>query len=223
MHCCEKGNDLFLTKLLKSGAEPSLKDISEQTPLHLAALNNEAKCIELLFKNSQCLQLPDNLGHFPLHCCSATRSFESAQILLHNNADVNCRDKLLSTPLHDAACNNDVRSIALFLDFNANINISDSAGVTPILAAAMSGAIDAVMFLIQAGADLLCLDNEKNNIFHFVVQSDSPKLLQFLLDFPHLLNIVNKTNIYNKSPLDISLDLENHEMSELLLPFSSDF
>jgi ankyrin repeat protein len=99
----ENNLPLSIIKLLRAGADPSIRDT---TLLHMAVLWNDEELVSQLFDefnlldpNAQCA----GSLFTPLHLAMSLGSWDIAEYLMDNGVNPNVRDRTKTTPLHMAA------------------------------------------------------------------------------------------------------------------------
>jgi hypothetical protein len=145
------GDDAVLKLLLDRGATPTCRiPPSDQTPLHLAAMQNRAGAAEMLIRRAAKVDATDLSGLTPLHWAAIRGSGEAAAVLLKHKADPNARSPRLNggfadevrgpgiihlagnTPLHLAALCAQTNLIAVLLKAGASVNATNGSGNTPL-------------------------------------------------------------------------------------------
>ncbi|XP_013399965.1 serine/threonine-protein phosphatase 6 regulatory ankyrin repeat subunit B [Lingula anatina] len=149
--------------------------IGSATVLHVAALQGNARAVELLLEAGadpnvttlEVFQITSPNPKFwiakstPLHLAASVGQHETARILLKFGAKVDTQDKNGRTPLHltcmskESACAADV-----LLENRACLNSMDADGKTPLHYAAMHVEIEMVKRLLSAGADIDFQDHD---------------------------------------------------------------
>lgn len=126
-HNYKLDNPDYIEFLLKSGANPNLKDNLGQTPLYLAA-RHKSKIFQYLLDFGADLNARDNRGRAPLHYASHFRDGQS--VLIQAGADVNIQDNSGRASLHAAKiC---MPHIKRMLQAGANIHSKDNSGMSPL-------------------------------------------------------------------------------------------
>ena len=159
------------TLLLAAGANLEARDISERTPLHLAArsrctprhLAAQSGCgsfhiaawssittTKLLLSHGADIAARDEQGHTPLH--QARRN--AAELLLDSGSDVNARNVHGETRLHLVAGGGKRESIEQLLAHGADVNVLTRFGQAPLHVAAANGNLVAADLLLAHGADI---------------------------------------------------------------------
>lgn len=118
--------------LIKSGANPNVKDASNRTPLHLAVeRNNPTVAAALLLAGAKPNEL-DKDGWTPLHHAAAKNQLLMAKTLLAGGADPMTLSELGGTPLHEAAASGGKELIQLLLDHKVDPSVKSKEGVTAL-------------------------------------------------------------------------------------------
>lgn len=138
---------MILTRFL---ADVNFCDKNEQTPLHLAAVNDHYEIIKILMECKANPNLKNKDGQTPIHLVAHCGGVESMKCLLSNeNADVQEKDNFWQTPLHLAADNDDYEIIQLLMERKSNPNFKNMRGQTPIHLVAHHGGIDSMKLLLN--------------------------------------------------------------------------
>lgn len=148
LKACADGDLSEVLHLLNSGISPNISAAAGWTPLHYAAIRNQAHLIEPLVVAGANLEgrtavNPSKwrLHSFctPLHSTIEWDALEAARELVRLGADLNARDSDGQTPLRLAV---------------------ETSGTYHLVSASLA------KFLIEAGADINAYDNGDYTIFH---------------------------------------------------------
>lgn len=132
------------------------------TPLHIAAKDDDTNLLVLLLKYNPKLDSKNDNGFTPLHCAIVNNNTTMAKLLLDAGADCSFTDPYGNTPLHLAAKHGNTELCKLLLEQYKQIDKKNDNGFTPLfLAAAISGNADTCKILIDAGATVNITD-----VFH---------------------------------------------------------
>lgn len=195
--------------LLRLGADPTLSDDQEMTPLHHAAMTTNTSIGNLLCQSSKIdIEAIDFLGRTPLKCCvfsDTEDSLDFAKLLFSMHCDPNnCGKKggvLLDgkTPLHIAAETNNTEIIEFLIDHGANKDAGDAYDQTPLFIAAKEGNLAAVKCLLNKGASKEITDQQDKTPKDIAAQKYFEKIVK-VLDV-HVPQDVKKSSDlgYNKS------------------------
>lgn len=164
--------------LLSNGADTSIRDIFEETPLHYAAEEGHLDIVKALVEAGSDVQMLDTGGRTPLRC---------AQLNGHN-AVVDYLDPKTDaveipkgwTELHYAAWTGHWLLVTKFL--NAGFSVSAQAwdGAMPLHLAAGGGHLVVVKSLLASGADRKAFDKENNTPLDYAEQNGKDAVVQFL-------------------------------------------
>jgi len=136
-------NALYVSYLLKYGANVFLSDRSHHSLIHTCALNNDANCAQLLIDYGIDVNSADTTGRTPLHKAAYKGNFEVMKILVESKADVNAVDRKKRQPIHYAVDEGHKQCVDLLLSCKSiQLNISDENKETPLSIAQARGEKD---------------------------------------------------------------------------------
>jgi len=127
------------------------QDSDGQTPLHLAAWNDQRELVELLLVGKAEVNAKDKFGQTPLHLATDMGHKDVAKLLLASQAEVNAKDNDGRTPLHMPAAKGYQEVAELLLASNVEVNAKDKFGQTPLHYAASNDRSYVVELLRQHG------------------------------------------------------------------------
>lgn len=151
---CARGDANVVSRLLKEGADVSLKDGNGNTPLHLAARGGNASMVKLLLDKGSSPNANNATGATPLHWAVLAGDPETLKLLLLSGATINAKTVEGETPLHFAARWRDVGAVKALLDAGADAKTPDKQGMIPLHRAAEHGDPAAVELLLAKGTDV---------------------------------------------------------------------
>lgn len=101
----------LITKLTeaKASANCQSKDL-QKTPLHAAAITNNAAAADYLIRMGGKVANTDTTGKTPLHYAAAANNLDVAKVLLSGKADVNAKDNNGQSPL-DLASSEEMKAL----------------------------------------------------------------------------------------------------------------
>jgi SpoVK/Ycf46/Vps4 family AAA+-type ATPase/ankyrin repeat protein len=166
------GNNAAFEKLLQLKADPNIKDSLDETPMHLAAHQNNPLAIERLrlLRNGN-LNSRNFQRQTPLHKAAISGHKPAVEMLIKHNADKQVKDSMNMTP-YDYARKNGHEHLNQLLKpngDNSNSNTNTSNTTTPpapngaatkeLLKHAATGNLNGVKHALEAGAVM----NEPNS------------------------------------------------------------
>ncbi|RDW63780.1 hypothetical protein BP6252_11325 [Coleophoma cylindrospora] len=198
MHYAASFSEFNVGRLLRLGADPTLKTHEGLTPLHIAARGRQSNAIGLLLSElkkrdllAQEIDQTDGSGRTALHYACRSGRPESVSYLLAAGASISVRDSLARTPLH---------ALAEFPTENQLWNVRtdaskkfDAAGLTiedqgrpfspPALRARTSHAVrtrDIIELLEMAGCDIQATDRDGHTPVDVAIQTKCTELVNEL-------------------------------------------
>ena len=112
-----KYNNRYTTSYLKLA-----KFISDDYPLHYAALNNSEIRVEFLYSHDAQINEKDVDGKTALHEATYKNNREIVELLILHGANINEKDNNGKTPLDVATKYNSYEIVKLLISYGANIN-----------------------------------------------------------------------------------------------------
>lgn len=166
-----EGNQKQAEKLLSAGANPNLRDSSNNTLLVVAVLKEDLPLVTMLVEAKADVNARGADGATPLQLAVNKKDvFEKlVECLLSHGADSNSLDAKGNTPLHTAVLREDLATVQLLVTSKANINAKDRDGATPLqkaLVKLQDSPRQLVNYLIDHGADVHVRDTNGNTLLH---------------------------------------------------------
>ena len=143
-----------------------------QTPLHAAAAASGQKdIVKLLLANGAEVDKTDPSGETAFHKASRSDQIVVMRLLIQRGADINKKDNEGNTPLLACCRMVRIRPIKYLITSNVNLNATNNNGENALLVVLKfkhysrttdnrSGAEKAANYLIEAGIDIHCRDND---------------------------------------------------------------
>jgi len=75
-------------------------------------------------------------------------------------------------PLHYAAMNGNIKAIISWLASGADVNVKNVNGAMPLMYACLNLKEECMMELLRLGANVYVIDNDGNNILHYIAHSN---------------------------------------------------
>ena len=158
------GNIEAIKQHLAAGTDVDSKSRYGDTPLRIAAINDQKEIATLLITKGADVNAKNNLGGTPLHFAAFGGHKEIVELLITNGANVNARMPRMvgwHTPLHDAVSRGHKEVIELLIAKGADVNAKDSTfGRTLLHIAAREGHKEIVELLLAKGVDVNAKDKE---------------------------------------------------------------
>ncbi|CAE7530188.1 Ankrd2 [Symbiodinium natans] len=93
-----EGHAAEVVRLMRMGADASMRDESGRSPLHWAAREDQAASVEAFASEGTDLEMKDDQGNTPLHLASIFGKAAAARALLTAGADANAKNQQGLTP-----------------------------------------------------------------------------------------------------------------------------
>lgn len=164
MHVAARlGDGVVMAACLRRGVgRPDVQSSDGTTPLHIAARERHAACVDLLCMAARrgAVNCVDKRRLTPLHCAVNSSALDVVRTLLRHDADPNVRDRDGLAPIHYAAAAtrppqfSHCGIVDLLIAHSANVSIPDNQCRTPLHLAAAVGNSSLIRQLLSAGADI---------------------------------------------------------------------
>ena len=127
-----KGLAGTVAQLLALGADATLTDTNQMTPLYVsAAMDSEAAC-RVLIEHRANVNAQDQNQQTPLHVSAAKGSEAACRVLIEHGANVNAQGQNQQTPLHVSAAKGSEAACRVLIEHRANVNAQDKNGCTAL-------------------------------------------------------------------------------------------
>jgi ankyrin repeat protein len=175
--------------LLLNDANPEIKDMDGETPLHQACSSaTDTQCLELLLRYGANYESTHDFQKTPIFV-AANKSARALEILLKHGANGNVVGDGARTPLHHAAAFDQVDCIAILLQHGSDINARDSNGLSPLELAVVLSRPKAAKFLLELGAETISNDGTRRSILHTVAKYGSAEIIRTLTQNQQLIKL----------------------------------
>ncbi|XP_074658943.1 uncharacterized protein LOC141911790 isoform X2 [Tubulanus polymorphus] len=137
--------------LLDAGCYIDSRTVHQQTPLMVAAINDEVDAMRLLIGRGAGLEAVDSNKATALQLAVKECNLDSMESLIESGADINHQDRYYKTPLHEAARAGHAYIVRGLLHAGACVLSMDAYGMTPLHYAAHFDNPTVVRVLIDEG------------------------------------------------------------------------
>lgn len=143
--------------MLNRGANKEHRNISDYTPLSLAASGGYVEVIQLLLRHGAEInsRTGSKLGISPLMLASMNGHTLAVRLLLENGSDINAHiETNRNTALTLASFQGRFEVVQLLVERKANIEHRAKTGLTPLMEAASGDYVEVGRILLDHGADV---------------------------------------------------------------------
>lgn len=188
--CCE----ILLTK---GHANKEHRNISDYTPLSLAASGGYVNIIKLLLSHGAEInsRTGSKLGISPLMLAAMNGHTQAVKYLIEAGSDVNAQiETNRNTALTLACFQGRAEVVSLLLDKRANIEHRAKTGLTPLMEAASGGYEIVGRILLERGADVNAapVPSSKDTALTISAEKGHLKFVQLLVEYGAQLDAKNK-------------------------------
>ena len=208
LHLAVINNYLPLMDWLKAhGADPNVKGVHGDTPLHVAIISDrtdDGRVIFRLLRMGAKVDARSNYGDTPLHRAAYHGLTQRAELLLRSKAEVDARNQRGETPLFYAVRpEGHAETVIALLKAGADVNAMDINGMTPLHGAAMTGDVTVAKILLENGkADVNRQTLAGYAPLHVAAIFGQAEFVRLLLDHGANRNLLDKRNL---KPVDAAL------------------
>ena len=209
--------------LLEERADPNIAYADGDASLHAAiAADCSKETIQEIIDHGADVNAVNSRGRTALLLGCFYRQMDSVKVLLEAGADPSVADKEGFSCLHaaiDGHCSKD--TLQGLIDHGIHIDATRKDGTNAFLRACSTGQSESVMFLIEAGADVIITKPDANTCLHLAVKGEcSNESLQKIIEQGKIdVNAVNKRN---ETALLLACVSAQAESVKLLLRTGSD-
>lgn len=146
--CVLYNNVNLLEFLIENKANVNCRNNAQETPLHIACMNNYLGIVRILLKHKANVNCLTNMR---LSCVHLTHNFTILNLLYKHHIDLNVQDLHGFTALHEAIYNGNMNKIKWLMNRKVNINLLTSLNETPLDLALDRGFKYIIQYLILKG------------------------------------------------------------------------
>lgn len=202
-------------------ADVGARNVSQQTPLHVAALNGHAPVCQMLIDCNAQVDVFDAGCETPLHLSSYKGHVVLCKMLVASCANVNVGNSRGLKPLHLASKFSNVVTCKALIDLQAQVDGRTRAQQTPLQLAVTDGS-DRHKWqqLLASGASVHALDDRNQSALHRAAANSDPAACRMLLENHANLDACDQ---YNQTPLHRAGIYNNAAIAELLIAKGADY
>ena len=202
---------------LNKGTSVNSVDKNKDTPLSLAAKQNNMPLVKFLISIGADPNIVTNAGKTPLIYAIESKAEKVGEYLIKHKAEIN-PEGTSTTPLIAAITSNNPAFGFLLISKNAQIDATDSNGLTALQYAVKAHSFEAVSMLLSKGANLSVVDSKGNTLLHIACTTGSYEIVQLLISKG--LD-VNARNNFKETPLHSAVIGGNTNIINLLVATGS--
>ena len=180
---CIQGHIEIVRILLNHGRDANVRAKYLWTPLHQACKHGHSNIVDLLLSSGANWHLKDKNGRTPLFVACQYGKNEIVATLLNRQADVTVKDIKGWTPIHAACMRGSLEVLMALLNANRTlITAIDGVRSTPLHTACRYGHFKIVRALVDRGADVHALNENRWTPLHIACWAGNWKVASFLID-----------------------------------------
>lgn len=185
-----------LALLLDVGANINDSNVYGETPLHWAAYGRYDNCKLLIEKNCN-VNVMTKSGATPLFYAARSIDTNNVSLLIRYGADTSVRTINGHNALYYAVSCMSYAHAKELLKYGANVEDTEYvSGLTSLHLATNQQDTRIMELLIQAGANINCLDNNARTPLHYIAKRGSPEILEWFLGY-HPANTEDRYGMFS--------------------------
>jgi hypothetical protein len=201
-------NEKIARYLVKKNIRNIKNPITLNTLIHYLCKNDEnSPLLQLIKPNKKEIEEKNILGQTLLNIAVENKSYKLIKYLIENNANLLSKDNKKNTPLHIAVKNADYNIIQLFMKYNLNLNLLNNDEETPLDIAKKKN--DKRIIKLLSNNPIEKYNTSKDAISKSIDKKISYRQKKIERSYRVMLDKNNKSNIYNSSVNNCSLDTKN--------------
>jgi len=190
MLASQKAHEEIVRLLLQHGADPSINNNYEESPLMFAARAESLACVQMLLEAGANIDQKSYDGMTALHY-AIFKNCDTAPIitcLIDKGAQIDAKDELRITPFFRAAQFGFLDGLQIILEramkigLVSIIEIGANDRATPVMIAAQNGDKNCVEFLLQNGADCNKLTTDGVSALDLAIHGTDLKCVDMILE-----------------------------------------
>jgi ankyrin repeat protein len=208
-------------RLLAAGAAVNVQDGDGDTPLHVAAWEENVEVVKRLLSAGAAVNIQSRYGETPLHEAAKEGHIEVVKRLLSAGAAVHIQEDINGdTPLHKAASRGHIEVVKRLLSAGAAVNVQDDQDKTPLheaipeYDAVRKGHVEVVKHLLSAGADVNIQNDYGDTPLYKAASGGNVEVVKRLLSVGAAINVQDD---YGWTPLHVASYEGNVEVVKRLL------
>ncbi|KAL8733072.1 MAG: hypothetical protein Q9181_003710 [Wetmoreana brouardii] len=180
----KQGTPKVMEILLEWKPDLEMRNVEDDTPLHVAVRAQRKVIIEQLLKAGADINAKRNDRFFPLADMLIAKNMELAQVLVDHGASTEIPDQKKGTLLHYVATMDDENLMLFMLKANADVEATDVNGCTPLIIAAERGRLLNIGLLLNHGAKVEPMErNGGMTALHAAAANGTVEAVSLLLAF----------------------------------------
>ena len=202
LHFAAAKGDLKIVKfLVEKGAHVNCRDAFGKTPLFYAISSGFISIIRYLIEaktNIHIQQIYTNETAFVYAIRNG--SFDIIEILLDAGSDINIKSVEGENVLFEAIRNCSFQVVELLINRKIDVNVSDEYnGKSALYYAIKLDKFDVFRLLIESGANVNHVDNDKHSLFHYAAINNKIQYAEILIEKGAVVHINNQVVHYTNA------------------------
>ena len=213
------GHTDIVQYLVSEGAPVNAPNEDDWTSLMCACLNKHSEIAHFLLNHGADPNMQDHNNSTALHYACYSQMTVGVELLLAHGADHSIRGIKQATPLicacaERSGCIKDPSILVLLLSAGADPNAQDEEGYTALIIAAQYDYKEGISVLLNAGAEVNIQSVFGTTALHQAAANGYLATSELLLASGAQASLIDTSG---KTPLDYALDINHHDVCQLLL------